>query len=329
MSSAIRRNIMARVPAVISTRIPPREGVNAEHLHHGTDDIVAYYCPKRGCGGKFGSEKDRLDHAYWRHAWCWECNKGFETLAELDHHHKTVLHREREWFCVPTCQQVFDRPSRFIEHIEKELCDASLEKRISEHWLAHAILVDHAAAHNRTNDDKVYLSCLLGKCITVQAQNAWVLDPLGRFYEDNGATSYVMVKHSTCLVCGDKWQDAGWLYTHLRAGSEQRFLLFKCGHCEAGFQWLSGIVKHYEDGCPYAERIKREAEQAQAMSAGMVDIYVDEDAEEDIDMDNAGGYTGDYHFDPDELQGMNEEEYGEEEEKAEEEQGQENSMGLI
>ncbi|KAJ6262893.1 hypothetical protein Dda_1450 [Drechslerella dactyloides] len=286
--SEIRREKMARVPTIISTRIPPREGVDAEHLQRGTDDIVAYYCPQQGCGYKFGSEKDRLDHARWRHAWCWECHKGFETLKELDR------------FCVPTCQEIFDRPSRLLRHIEQDQCEASPDKRITDHWLTHMILVDHAAAHERTDDEKVYISALGAKCITIEKQTAWIADPLGRFYEvakspeaagrlvhacpiaePSGAVMYIMIGHNTCLACGGKWREAGWFYNHLRAGSDDRFVLFKCEGCEAGFQWLSGIIAHYEEGCPYAERQRMEEEEkeeeARKMKASMVDIYEDED----------------------------------------------------
>ncbi|KAK6341647.1 hypothetical protein TWF696_008716 [Orbilia brochopaga] len=297
-TSEIRMQMMAQVPTVISTRIPPREVVDAGHLHHGTDDIVAYYCPCRGCGYKFNNQKDRLDHARWRHAWCWECNRGFETLKELDH------------FCVPTCQEVFDRPSRLIEHIERDECNANPEKRISEHWLAHAIILDYAAAHGRSDADKIYISKLGAKCITLDGQTGWIADPLGRFYDvakageapfilahmcpvagENGATAYVPIDYLTCLTCGDKWGEAVWYYDHMRTGADDRYVLYNCGYCEAGYQWLSEIVRHYENGCPYAERMRMQAVEGKRGSGGMVDIYVDEeDQTEDGEVEHDGEY---------------------------------------
>ncbi|EWC44730.1 hypothetical protein DRE_06508 [Drechslerella stenobrocha 248] len=247
---------MARMPTIISTRIPIRDGITAEHLLRGTDDIVAYYCPKPKCDWKFDTEKDRRDHARWKHGWCWECCKGFRTLRALD------------VFCVPSCQETFERPSDLLNHIESDECKAVLEKRISEHWFAHMMLVDQARKEQRSNDAKMYLASIDIKVITVGKQTAWIADPLGKFYEvaklqdadgrivypypkrgDDGVIRKGAVACRTCLTCGECWTDPGWYYHHLRGGHDKSFVVYKCDTCDAGFRWISQLMRHYEKGC--------------------------------------------------------------------------------
>ncbi|EPS44346.1 hypothetical protein H072_1664 [Dactylellina haptotyla CBS 200.50] len=189
-----------------------------------------------------------------------------------------------------------------------------MENLVSEHWIGHVILLDHT--RNFTNEETIAFANLACKVITVSRDTAWMIDPLGYFYEAvRGCGSDSRLEYAwqmwtegpqgertvmgdavnemkyTCLCCGEKWEDAPRFNAHMRGDFEEMeaesevmgFVIWKCEECEAGFEWLGGLAEHYEAGCrSEVEKLKemtkkKKIEPAKPMQVEEFSIYEDND----------------------------------------------------
>ncbi|KAK6501162.1 hypothetical protein TWF481_009010 [Arthrobotrys musiformis] len=264
-----RAEKMQRMPQVISLHLPPRGTSDSGKVEGG-----GWGCPDKGCGKVFEGCEDRNDHAYWRHAWCWECMKGFESLSEL-----TLS-------CVPSCSGKFEKPSELLAHLEGNGCATAARKGVCEHGMAHLIILEYL--RGSTNEEKIYIASLDMKAIVVPKDTMWLVDPLGKDFEAfvrdvRGVLDGSLLKYTwkiqcdadaelsdisgdakfTCLTCGEKYDQPLSFAEHIRGIERKRkrmleieagragavYVVWKCEGCEAVFRGLSGLAGHYEGGC--------------------------------------------------------------------------------
>ncbi|KAF3910428.1 hypothetical protein ABW20_dc0105603 [Dactylellina cionopaga] len=250
-----RQEMMMRIYAAVTTR--KLAVAYQTTVQWDSNRIITYHCPRIGCDAQFYDKKDRNDHAHWRHGWCFECCKFYDDVIGL------------EESCVPGCREKFEKPSHLFEHLESNVCQVTIDKVVTDHWIGHLILLEHS--ENFTNDEKVCFAGLDLKVITIKKDNPWIIDPLSKFYEtvkgcelssrltyawemwgEHRSGRIITDRKYTCLCCGEKWGDAPWFFSHMRGGEEDAmFVIWQCESCEAGFKCLSGLADHYEMGCNF------------------------------------------------------------------------------
>lgn len=52
--------------------------------HQWYPGIPFFCCPAKDCSVEFTNVKDRNDHAYWSHAYCWQCHEEFMDIRMLE-----------------------------------------------------------------------------------------------------------------------------------------------------------------------------------------------------------------------------------------------------
>ncbi|KAK6357903.1 hypothetical protein TWF730_007261 [Orbilia blumenaviensis] len=251
-----RAEIMACLPKSLSLQI------NQVGPHpQGCDD--GWVCPKDGCSQKFDDEIDRNDHAFWHHAWCWECKMDFPS------------HKAWRLVCTDNCLAEFDKPSDLLGHIENNSCAKAAAAGFHGHALAHYILLDQA--RDLTNEEKVYLARHYLKVVVLPKGTTWLIDPLGNYLEASDPKNYgktitesllkytwkmhgdeyndiLMYGKFTCFPCGAGYDNPRNFLQHVcgieyRAFPQHLCVVWKCEECDAAFNFLCGLAYHYEVGC--------------------------------------------------------------------------------
>ncbi|KAF3939561.1 hypothetical protein ABW19_dt0200456 [Dactylella cylindrospora] len=263
--SKIKR--MPEMTSVPETGYPPL-------CHHPNEDIgcgecgryidieawtINYPCPMRDyCGEIFACEQDMYDHAHWMHAWCWVCKVPFGSPADVRDHNRVTMHGRRRYDCIVGCNVKFDKPSAMLNHIEGERCALGFSDRISEHCFGHMMI--YTAWGDLTDQEKVDDSTKV-KVITMPKDSLWIRDPVGKLYDIKRISRPTLVHkvidpdtgeekralRITCFACGQHWNQGTSFTLHMRTGEDDRWVIWKCEDCEKEFEWLSEMMKHYED----------------------------------------------------------------------------------
>ncbi|KAH9902614.1 hypothetical protein C8Q73DRAFT_785276 [Cubamyces lactineus] len=203
-----------------------------EELYEHYED-EHWYCDS--CNVIFESEMGLHDHCRQKHAdrYCVSCKRMFRNANNLDHHHRSTLHRGRTITCpMRGCSKAFVSSAALIHHLESGGCASRVDRdtvnRIVEHLDRQNTIINPARM-------------VAGGA---NARRPAVIDQWATARSWNGSAF-------ECYLCHRTYRTLSALNQHLQSPAHDD-KLYRCPQnlygCGAQFVALSAFCQHVESG---------------------------------------------------------------------------------
>ncbi|KAJ8496577.1 hypothetical protein ONZ51_g1017 [Trametes cubensis] len=194
----------------------------------GDSDVVS-------CYAFFAFELGLHEHCRQKHAdrYCVPCKRMFQNWNNLDHHHRSTLHRGRTVACpMRGCDKAFVSSAALIHHLESGGCVS----RVDRHTVNR--IVERLDRQNIiTNPARVIAG-------GTNAHPPTIVDQWATEYAWNGSAY-------ECYLCHRTFRTLPALNQHLRSPTHDD-KMYRCPHnlygCGAEFVALSAFCQHVESG---------------------------------------------------------------------------------